>query len=233
MKRGFTLVELLVTLFVSTIFIGSIGVAFSLGISFLNDQPDRLARFEDERATPTQLKSLFSGAYLSEDETDSLSYFTAPEEAAGTATTLTFTSLSVPQDGAYLAERGSDSQTLNERYGPQAGLAEVSLSTVPVGASAQGEGLFLRIQRPADGDPTQGGTERLLIEGATDVTYEFFDGTDWIATWDTQAGTGRRLPAAVRLTYSLPGESDPRTLILRLPLSDVTRDNPVTQGGTQ
>lgn len=233
MKRAFTLIELLVTLVVSTIFVGTIGMAFSLGISFLQDQPDRLARFEDERAAPTQLKSLFSGAFLNPDEADSLSYFTAPEEAGGTATTVTFTSLSVPQDGAYLAERDSDSQTLNEQYGPQAGIAEVSLSTVAVGASARGEGLFLRIQRPADGDPTQGGIERLLIDGANDVSYEFFDGTDWIATWDTQAGTGRRLPAAVRITYSLPSEADPRTLLFRLPLSDVTRENPVTQGGAQ
>ena len=93
--------------------------------------------------------------------------------------------------------------------------------------SAQVSGVIIREQHPADGDNTQGGTESVLDPDVTSLTYEFFDGSDWQPTWSTSNGT-KRLPAAVRVTYQVKDEDSQRVLVIRLPNSDVTTDNPVT-----
>ena len=44
-----------------------------------------------------------------------------------------------------------------------------------------------------------------------------------------------RLPSAIRVTYTLEGEDSSRAMIVRIPLSDVTPENPagVGLGGAQ
>jgi hypothetical protein len=140
---------------------------------------------------------------------------------------ITFTSAnsSVP---ASLVNSNVDFETLNEQYGPQGGVTEVSLSMTAVGDAGQNKGLFIREQRPADGDPTQGGTERVLNSDITSIQFQFFDGTNWIDTWDTRQGQGqRRIPAAIKVTYQLDGDETDHTMIIQCPLSDVTSLNPV------
>jgi hypothetical protein len=125
----------------------------------------------------------------------------------------------------------SDFETLNDQYGPQGGVAEIQLSLTPVGQPASSDtGLFLREQRPADSDSSQGGNESLLMPNVTTIQFEFFDGLQWQETWDTITSGSRRIPSAVRVTYQLTGEDQQRFIIVRLPFSDVTPTNPVTVG---
>jgi hypothetical protein len=122
-----------------------------------------------------------------------------------------------------------DFETNNERFGPQGGTAEIAISTTPVGEAGNRTGVFLREQRPADGDETQGGNESVLDPEVTDIRFQFYDGAQWVGDWDTDE-TGRRIPAIVRVIYRIADEEQDRNLFIKLPLSDVTQDDPVTVG---
>jgi prepilin-type N-terminal cleavage/methylation domain-containing protein len=234
--KAFTLLELLVALTISTIVIGAISGAFTVALRYARTTPDRLSVYQESFNSRAKLEQLFKGATITADTNDQLTYFTTGT-ADGDATEvsgLTFTSLPQSLPGGYLLDESDDFADLNTRFGPQGGTAEVSLSLEPVGDAPQDQtGLFLRIQNPSDGDLTQGGFEELLIPGVTEVTYEFWDGLDWVTTWDTQNGGSRRLPPAVRLTLSFE-EEDQQILTFRIPSSDITAANPLTtEGGTQ
>lgn len=131
----------------------------------------------------------------------------------------------------------SDLASLNATYGPQGGVAEIALSTTPVGSPPNGAsgGLYERLQRPADADYTQGGTEQLFDADIATVGFQFYDGLEWVNTWDTTQPNQHRLPAAIKVSYTFTGEdpNSPHAFIVRIPESDVTPNNPVsTQGGT-
>ena len=114
------------------------------------------------------------------------------------------------------------------------GPVEVSISTTAVGnpTGNNQSGLFERVQRPSDADATQGGTESLLTPDVDSIGFQFWDGAEWLTSWDTTSTTTgqlNRLPAAVEVTYVL--KSDPtktqKTFIVMIPESDVTALNPV------
>lgn len=231
MNRGFTVLELLVALIMTLFLIGAIGTAYQLSTDYSRKTPERLNAFQDEIQLRRTLLDLVQGTYVSADNDDRLSYFIAANSTgqASTADSLTFTTLSRRIDGGFLLDQDSTFEELNDKYGPQGGLTEVSINISPVGDPGDDrEGLFLRIQSPSDGDPTQGGTERLLIPDITNVTYEFWDGTQWIDNWDTINGGQRRIPPAFRLTLER-ADRDPEYLTFRIPTSDITAENPFTQ----
>jgi hypothetical protein len=143
----------------------------------------------------------------------------------GGADTLVFTTLGQVPSGSALYN-DDDFETNNTNHGPTGGLIEYGISLTPVG-NAQGQrGVFLREQKPADFDPTQGGFEQLLVPDVDTLSFEFWDGTQWETTWDTPNMTPKRLPAAVRVTYSMNG-NDQHCFIVTLPNSDVTVSNPL------
>lgn len=135
---------------------------------------------------------------------------------------------------AALLASTDDFETLNERYGPQGGTTEVGLSMTAVGDAQDKSGLFIREQTPYDGDPSQGGTERIFDDTIKTIKFEFFDGETWQGTWDTRTETQQRLPASIRVTYTLTTDNadTDHTLVLRVPASDVTPTNPITEGAT-
>ncbi len=231
-QRGFTLIEMIIALAMSLLIIGSIAGAFEAALQYQRTTPDRLNAFQDSLQTRKTLDSLFQGTFVSDDEADLLSYFMASDTSSVSQTTtvdgLVFTTLSKPVDGGYLLSASTDSSELNDQYGPQGGITEVSLSLSPVGESGDRTGLFLRIQTPSDGDPTQGGTERLLVPDVTSVAFEMWDGTQWLTTWDTVNSGSRRIPPAIRLTLEFE-EGDPQYLTFKIPGSDVTAENPIVQ----
>ena len=231
LRRGLTLIELMVVLGITVILVLTISMAYGEGVKFQERVPQRdaqlrqIARFED------RLRQLFEGANLTADESDQASYFLTLATSGDLANpdTIAFTTYGVPVTGSYL-QSSDEFEDLNQRFGPQGGYAEVSLSMVPVGEplTESATTLYLRIQRPADGDPSQGGTERALVENIETFAFEFFDGTQWLTEWDTQTQQ-RRLPAAVRITYRIVDEELDRVLTVRVPASDVTPDNPIVQ----
>lgn len=191
----------------------------------------RDAIFED------RMRDLIGRAFLATNTTDTSSYFvggqlSGSENASNLPDdSLTFTTLGERIPAEY-CESTDDFETLNERFGPVGGMVEVSLTLTPVGNAPVQEGLFLRRQIPSDGDNSQGGFESLLDPDIRQISFEFFDGTDWQLSWDTVASNQPRLPAAVRITYQRENDTNDRIFVVRCLHSDVTPDNPTeTPGG--
>lgn len=230
-SRAFTLIEMVIALAMSMLVIGTIVTAFEISTQYQRTTPDRLNEFQESLQARKTLENLFQGVYVSTDETDQMSYFVAADSTGQTTSAdgLVFTTLSKPISGGYLVSDSIDSEELHTQYGPQGGIAEVSLNVTPVGDPTNDEsGLFIRIQNPSDGDPTQGGSEKLLIAGVTSITYELWDGIQWAVTWDTINGGTRRIPSAIRITLNFE-EGDPEYLTFKIPGSDITAENPLTQ----
>jgi len=253
-SRGLTLIELMVSLAMSVFLIAAAASGFSSAIAFDKQNTQSLQAAQTSIDFEQRIRNLLRGAYVSSLTTDTMTYFLGMTSGnsmdAQMADTLTFTTLSVGLNDATL-DTDDDFNTLNDTYGPQGGISEVSLSMTAVGDQGQSkQGLFLRMQRPADGDYTQGGNETLLSEDVKSIQFEFYNGTDWEPNWGTsglstlvttasqnnvQTGQdGRRIPSGVRITYSLKAdpEGTNHVFIVRLEHSDVTTENPVTTTGT-
>jgi type II secretory pathway pseudopilin PulG len=259
-RRGVTLVELLVAMGLMIFLMIAVARTYAMGINydsrFLADR-DKIAKiqlFEDrmnsmiqhaELATSaTQTDSFFIGSVGNvEGVTTNGSVQNSIPSATGgggsgggnsygTADTLIFSASGLRISSSQLVS-DDDFETQNTKYGPQGGITEYSIATSPVGQPPNGQtGAFIRMQRPADNDPSQGGNESLLEPDVTMLGFEFWDGAQYDPTWDTRTMTPGRLPAAVRVTYHLQGESSDRVFVVMLPNSDVTVLNPVTQTGT-
>ena len=158
----------------------------------------------------------------------------AAAPGGGDADTLMFTVMGRPLPATVLAQDPNvDFETANQNYGPQGGIAEYSISMTPVGDPQGQKGVILREQVPADQDATQGGFEQIIEPDITNITFEFYDGTQWQSSWNTFAQTTRQLPAAIRVSYTMPGETQDRVFIVGCAYSNVTPNNPATStGGT-
>lgn len=219
-----------------------IGVSTAYGVGL--DAQERLLRDRSSilkvRAFEDRLSDLIRHAHLTVDTAQTDSYFIGSVgngtdaqsvQGSGNADTLTFTVSGMRIPGSTMDDQ-DDFETQNQDHGPQGGIGEIGISPTALGDSSGQSGLFYREQRPADGDPTQGGYESLMEPDVETIQFEFFDGLDWQTTWDTRTMTTARLPSAIRVTYHLTGESDDRVLVVQVPASDVTPANPVTTEGT-
>ncbi|MBS1724087.1 MAG: hypothetical protein JSS66_14170 [Armatimonadetes bacterium] len=246
MRRGVTLVELLAVLAITVFLTLAGGQALIAGMGIESRLRDGATSAERVNEFESAIDGLISRAYLSTDLNDTSSTFigsngpidgVAPGQGVSTNSTLgsladelVFSTVGSKVSDRYAASTGTFEE-LNSQFGPQGGKAECDLSLRPYDAPGNESGLFLRVQRPADGDPTQGGRQSVLNKDVTKVSFEFYDGLDWQPEWDTRTMGIKRLPAAVRVTYRLDGEDSDRVLIVRLPHSDATPTNPVTVGG--
>jgi Tfp pilus assembly protein PilE len=195
------------------------------GASPVNNNPPRTYFTTNPQANNTGLQGSSGGA-------GSASSSQGGGSGSGTST-LVFTALGEPTSTAAINDPSNDFNQQNQTRGAQGGMIEYAIETTPVGTAQGKQGVFLREQRPADADPTQGGTETLLYPDIDQVIFEFWDGTQWQPSWDTLTQTPVRLPAAVRITYS-QGSATPTVFVVQIPLSDVTPANPATNiGGGQ
>ena len=243
-RRGITLVEVLVAAAISALVMGAAGTAYVEGLRSaraLSQGRDVVAR---QTAFENTLRDLFAHAYVDADATNTATYFVSGDSISASApgssgasnsgkggndSSLVFTVLGRRLPSTVLSS-ADDFETDNDKYGAVAGVTEVQLGTLPIGQPAGGqEGLFLRLQSPSDADPSQGGTESLLSPNVETISFEFYDGTGWVTTWDTTTQGTRRLPSAVRVTYRLRGANEDRILVFGIPASDVTPDNPLAQ----
>jgi len=229
-RRGFTVIELLMVAVMTVVLVTALTTVFSSALASLRRAPQLDQMLEQGRKVEGRLARYLRGAFITTDNTDTLTYFVAGSQGGSTGNpdTLVFTTTSAPLNMAAVDDTDNDWQQKNEIYGPQGGLTEVSLSLTPVGTGAEGSGIYLRTQTPADGDPTQGGYESLLLANVSELSFEFWDGTEWTTAWDTTTGV-RRIPAAVRITYRIDTEPNSHTVTVRLEQSDVTSTNPVAQ----
>ncbi len=237
-RRGITLLELMVSVVITAIIVAAaaqataVALRHNAGVQASRVVSDRNEDFE------ARLRRLIELSYLSTVTTEASSFFIGGDNTGDTDSSmatagggLIFTILGEKLPADYL-ESTDDFETLNQTYGPRGGMTEVSLSLTPIGNDSGSQtGLFIRRQTPADGDPSQGGFESVFDSGVEQISFEFYDGTDWATSWDTQAMETPRLPAAVRVTYRRTNDAADRIFVVRLPLSDVTPDNPLTQTG--
>ena len=150
-----------------------------------------------------------------------------PLSNSGNSDDLTFTAVGTAPP-VQLFTSQDDWQTANQDFGPQGGVAEVCLSLVPQqDPGNHTHGLYIRLQHPADQDPTQGGFERLLSADVSSIGYQFYDGQNWDQTWDTRQLTPQQLPAAVRVTYRFEHDTQDHMFVVLLPYSNVNYNNPV------
>ena len=228
-RRGVTLIELLVVLGINGLLVTSIVAAFQVGMRFQKNVPLAEVQFQADLDFERNLETLFKAAYLSDDDADTTTYFLMYASGGNLAEpdTLVMTCVGIPPIGAFLNSE-EEFEDLNDQFGPQGGIVEISISTLPVGDAPVDQGVFLRVQSPSDGDFTQGGYESVLREDIIELRVYFFDGVDWIEEWNTFTGQ-RRLPAAILVEYQLEDEEDQRSFIVRLPNSDVTPEDPLTQ----
>jgi prepilin-type N-terminal cleavage/methylation domain-containing protein len=233
-RRGFTLIELMISLGILVMIAIGAAKAYEVGVTFQTKVLPERERLEAVERAQDKIRRLVQSAYLSSTSvgTTYLIAFSGNGGMAAQTTaadTLIFTTAGVPPSGRFLAS-AEDFDSRNELFGPQGGVAEVAISMYSVGEAGEASGPYLREQRPADGDAYQGGYERALDDLVTSISFEFYDGTAWVPEWDSNALPEPRLPAAVRVTYQLQDEEASRMLIVRLPLSDVTPENPAATG---
>jgi len=254
-RRGITLIELLISVILTAAMVVTIGNLYSQAANY--DGKVRADRSLDVKTQAIQDKitDWLRHAELAANATATDSYFignvgnvasvTTPTQVAtpqtngstsssgnGNSDTLIFTVTGLRLNSGTLTS-DDDFETQNTNHGPQGGVAEVAIYTTPVGTPPQNQtGLFNRFQRPADIDPSQGGNETLMSPDVTSIQFEFWDGAQYEPTWDSRSMTPtKRLPAAVRVTYQMQNETNPRVFVVTLPNSDVTMLNPVVQGG--
>lgn len=233
-RRGFSLIEVMVVLALSAVLTLTIARAFVHATEM--ERAFAVSRESEAQAREFEetIRTLIESASLSRSAATLESFFMAGAVSLGgdgiTSDSLTFTAVKRPMDA--VIGSGLDFETINERFGPPGGIEEVSLSLTPVGNPGERSGLFLRTQMPADSEPSQGGYERLLLEGVQSLRFEFFDGASWVGAWDTTTQTTPRLPAAVKMYYTTSDQQEvERVITVRVPASDATIDNPVTIGG--
>ena len=197
------------------------------------------ARAEAGRSDTVErtITELLAGARLSGATTNPpVTFFQGLTDGGATevgSDRITFTTTAPAVPGRSL-DSADDFETQQTANGPVGGLAEVSLGMVAVGNPGDKTGLFERVQRPSDGDPTQGGLESVLGPDIASIGFQFWDGQQWQDTWDTTTMTPARLPQAVQVTYRLKSESSGvvHLFVAPIPASNVSALSPVTSTGT-
>lgn len=251
MRRGISLVELLVAIVIVSLVSLAAADAFVAGIRFQSGSE----KVMDETTDRVRFEDKMSGLLARADLHGNGSYFISPVPASvvgndqtnadnGTSegsTSLVFTAPLAPRT-PYLSDSQDSFESLNQRYGPSSDCTEFAFSMTAVGDAEDKTGLFFRWQAPAGTDPTQGGQENLLNPLVQDIRFEFYDGSNWASTWDSRSDNKGKLPAAVRVTYAVKDDPVKRSFIVRLPVSDVnlpassstangSPSNPNQQGG--
>lgn len=242
-QRGVTLVELLVSLTIIVIVTAASGRAFIEALNSEERLESSRVLITERRQFEDRISDLLSHAWLSSDTTDTASYFIGGDPSDGGQSAaagalsggagvdaVTFTAGGVRPSSPAIAN-SNDFESNNRIHGPQGGIREVSLESAAIGeGGVNQQGVFLRVQTPADGDPSQGGLEESVGSKVSSVSYEFFDGLAWQPTWDTRSQTTRRLPSIVRVSYRFEDDQADTVFHVRIPASDVTPDNPYTEG---
>ncbi len=231
-QNGIVLVELLLVLAITAIMTVAIGYAFVAALDVQRTHVSRQSQVDTVAAMQRRITKLLQGAVLADDSADETTYMLGQASEYGDTGTmgcdeLIFSTVSEAVPAAAV----NDTDTFEEQHekmGCIGGVAEVRLGVDPIGEAGDRSGLFIRVQRPSDADTTQGGRERVLCADIQRIGFQFWDGLEWLDTWDT-VSVSRRLPAAVRVSYTLTGDKDKEvhTFIVRIPGSDVDADDPV------
>jgi prepilin-type N-terminal cleavage/methylation domain-containing protein len=232
-RRGVTLIEMMVAAVVGLLVALATGYAYQSAVTTQSRVIAKAAEVSRQSALERRLRVLLQTAVLPTTAGSPTAYYiynNLTGSSSGTTRLVFLSAWERVRDDALNSDLAFEDHYAE--YGPQGGYAEVEIGTEAIGSGGTPRGLLLRVQRPADGDPTQGGEQEVLFEEVESIEFEFFDGASWTSEWDTQTQDPPRLPAAVRARYRLTDDDRERVLTVRVPASDVTIDNPLTVGGT-
>jgi general secretion pathway protein J len=199
-NSGFTLLELVAALAILALIAGSVAVGIRLASGSI----------ERGEAVAREAARLRAAVGIMERSIRSLDPMPLPAEGkaalyfSGEGRKLRFLTALAP---ATLAGGGMRLISFFELSGAEGGLAVATASPFRSGRAGNWEG-------------TEGA--RILVPGATDVSFTYSEGPakdgtwEWLPAWDLQdAG---RLPAAVRLEFTAPGEDGPRKNAFVVPI---------------
>ncbi len=232
-RRGISLIELLTVLVIAALLATSLATSFSVAVRFQTQSQVPREELLQQVAFEDRVRNLISRAYVDEDQASTNTYFIGQQDGSGTSagdagtgsTELIFTTVGGSIPGAAIASTEDEFDKRNEELGPVGGLTEVRMALSAIGEAGDRAGLFLREQTPADEDPDQGGYESVIDDRVNTLSFEFFDGSEWVPEWDTRIAE-RRVPSAVRLSYTFDGDETLRVMVIKLRNSDVTPNNP-------
>ncbi len=220
-QHGLTLIELLIVLGITAILAAALGYAFTAELTMQRAEEARRADLDRSDLMERQITRLLQGAKLAAPAQSSpaaalntlpgqpaalpvpaaqKTYFAGVAEGGANdlgCDRLTFTTTAPVLPMAALAGT-DDFETQQQAQGPVGGLAEVSLSVTPVGDAGGRTGLFERLQRPSDADPSQGGLEFLLDPQIERIGFQFWDGFQWITSWPARRVCRRQSGSATR-----------------------------------
>jgi type II secretory pathway pseudopilin PulG len=233
-RAAFTLLELLIVMAMTVVLAGGIAFAYASTLKLQQLDEQRQSTHDETEVMEREITEAIEGAELSPTTTDTTSYFQGTNDAGGSdlgcdRITMSSTFPGIPSASNYSTD---DYLTQQTNIGPVGGLTEISIGSTPVGDAGSKIGIFERIQHPSDGDPTQGGYEKLLDGDVTAMGFQFWDGLEWDSEWDTTTGT-RRLPQAVQVSYRLKSDvnNTPHVFVVMVLSSDCNANNPVAESG--
>jgi Tfp pilus assembly protein PilE len=223
-----TLLELLIVLVMTVFLTAALSFAFNQAIIVERHREQSRAELNVTDTTERTIAQLIKGARLAAGTEAKSTFFIGVQQTAGNGLgcdRLTFTTTAPGvSPAAYIST--DDFETQQNDRGPQGGLAEVSLSTNPIGDSDGRRGLIERLQRPSDADPTQGGMETVLDPTISAIGFRFWDGSRWSDSWDTYSNSNM-MPSAVQVSYLLSTDPDRKVRMFYVPILAV--GNPSAQ----
>lgn len=230
-RRGFTLIEVLVSSILTATIVASLSLAFAVSVRHQQNFTIPRANFERVAFFEDRVRKLVEKAIVS--DTQPQSTFFVGDSISGDSSVsdrLSFTTLGARVAGNTTQSEEQDFAARNQAFGPAGGTTELSISMTPVGDPGGLSGLFLRHQTPSDTNAESGGFESVMDEDVTSFEFEFWDSTAWVATWDSR--TEGRLPQAVRVRYTLGSDPDvEHVFVIHLPNAP-TQVTTTDEGGT-
>lgn len=221
MRRGITLIELLVAMGLSGVVVLGLVAAFGAAVNQQLTDGQKREEFEQSIGFEKRVRNLLSHAYLSGIPNDQNTYFLgrtmsgASSLGSNASDEVVFTAIGNGLPAGALNSTEVDFDARNEQFGPVGGPLEVAITMTPVGQGGDSTGVYLREQKPADSDPDQGGFEQVIDDRIEAVSFEFHDGVDWIGEWDSALEGG--LPRAVRVSYTITDDPETvRSFVVRL-----------------
>jgi type II secretion system protein J len=234
-RRAFTLLELLLAVFVFSIVLGAIHVVFFTAFKLRNRTSESI-----ERALPLQ-QTL---ATIKRD----LSNLVPPGGALSGALQSTPTiSTSGSMTGMRRGQNGPEFYTATgilENLVAGSDIRRVSYFLAAPTNDAPGLDLYRSVARnllPISQDETE---DQFLMSGVEEITFQYHDGNAWRDTWDSTqvdsaTGLTNNLPRAIKLELQLHAEKQsigqPAPVQLVVPVVVMARTNSSTQvsGGAQ
>ncbi len=200
MRRGFTLVEIMIAV-AMTAFIGVIiGVSFQTTIANKEIIESQAERYRMLRTAMSRMAREIGGAYVS-DRYDPKRYrdaFDRPTNFIGTRDKLVFSSLA--HQRLYSDAKESDQMVV-----------EYSVKTAPDSKAKGRQDLVRRQNTILEERMERGGTEDSLFEGAKKIEFQYWntDRKQWEDEWDTRRSDRKSiLPTRVRITLTTIDENN-------------------------